>query len=76
MPLTDSLEKPPAAGHGAGPIAAFSNSNARLPEHFFARLSPTPVAKPHLLRQGDRSSPHCFPLTAMTHMRGWKTSWA
>src|SRR5207244_6956895 len=26
-------------------IASFSNSYARLPEHFFARLDPTPVAK-------------------------------
>jgi hypothetical protein len=43
MPLTDSMEKPPAAERTASPIAVFSNSYARLPEHFFARLSPTPV---------------------------------
>jgi len=30
-------------------IASFSNSYARLPEHFFARLDPTPVAKPGLI---------------------------
>lgn len=29
---------------------AFDNSYARLPEHFFARLSPTPVAAPSLVR--------------------------
>ena len=45
MPLTDSMEKPPAAERTAGPIAVFSNSYARLPEHFFARRSPTAVAK-------------------------------
>ena len=50
MPLTDSLEKPLAAERTAGPIAVFSNSYARLPEHFFARLSPTPVAKPRLIK--------------------------
>src|ERR1700722_8669249 len=33
----------------AGAIASFSNSYSRLPEHFFARLDPTPVAKPRLI---------------------------
>jgi serine/tyrosine/threonine adenylyltransferase len=50
MPLTDSMEKPLAAERTAGPLAVFSNSYARLPEHFFARLSPTPVAKPRLIK--------------------------
>ena len=50
MPLTDSMEKPPAAERRAGPIAVFSNSYARLPEHFFARRSPTAVAKPRLIK--------------------------
>jgi serine/tyrosine/threonine adenylyltransferase len=50
MPPTESMEKPPTAGRAAGPIAVFSNSYARLPEHFFARLAPTPVAKPHLIK--------------------------
>jgi uncharacterized protein YdiU (UPF0061 family) len=50
MPLTDSIEKPLAAEHTAGPIAVFSNSYARLPEHFFAQLSPTPLAKPRLIK--------------------------
>src|SRR5271169_5270600 len=50
MPLTDSMEKPLAAERTGGPIAVFSNSYARLPEHFFARLSPTPVAKPRLIK--------------------------
>ena len=38
MPPTDAMEKPPTAERAAGPIAVFSNSYARLPEHFFARL--------------------------------------
>ena len=50
MQLTDSMEKPPAAERTGRPIAVFSNSYARLPEHFFARLSPTPVAKAHLIK--------------------------
>jgi len=50
MPLTDSMEEPSALDCAAGPIAVFSNSYARLPGHFFARISPTPVAKPRLIR--------------------------
>ena len=50
MPLTDSMEKPPAAERTVGPIAVFYNTYARLPEHFFARRSPTPVAKAHLIK--------------------------
>jgi serine/tyrosine/threonine adenylyltransferase len=50
MPLTDSMEKPPAAERTGGPMAVFTHSYARLPEHFFVRLSPTPVAKPHLIK--------------------------
>lgn len=30
--------------------ASISNSYARLPEHFFARLEPTPVSKPRLIQ--------------------------
>jgi serine/tyrosine/threonine adenylyltransferase len=47
MPLSESIEKPMIA---ESPIAVFSNTYARLPERFFARLSPTPVAKPHLIK--------------------------
>ena len=50
MPLNDAIEKPPAAKRMGGEIAVFSNSYARLPEHFFARLSPTTVAKPRLIK--------------------------
>ena len=31
-------------------LFGFHNSYARLPEHFFARLSPTPVSDPRLVR--------------------------
>jgi uncharacterized protein YdiU (UPF0061 family) len=50
MPLSESIEKPPIADRAGSPIAIFANSYARLPEHFFARLYPTPVAKPHLIK--------------------------
>src|SRR5208283_913464 len=50
MRPTDSLEEPPTVECTAGPIAVFSNSYARLPEHFFARLDPTPAPKPHLIK--------------------------
>ena len=50
MSPTSSMEKPAAVERTAGPIAVFSNSYARLPEHFFARLAPTPVPKPHLIK--------------------------
>ena len=49
----DSMERPSTAGRTSGLIASFSNSYARLPEHFFARLSPTPVAKPRLIKFND-----------------------
>jgi serine/tyrosine/threonine adenylyltransferase len=49
MPLTNSIDEPLAAERTGGSIAVFSNSYARLPEHFFARLSPTAVAKPRLI---------------------------
>ena len=39
MPLTDAMEKAATAERTAGPIAVFSNSYARLPDRFFARLA-------------------------------------
>ena len=50
MPPTDSIDMPATVERTAGPIAVFSNSYARLPEHFFARLAPTPSSKPHLIK--------------------------
>jgi len=43
----------PAAQETLLPIASFSNSFARLPERFFARQAPTPVASPHLIKFND-----------------------
>ena len=47
MPQSNQLKSPRIAEHT---IAVFSNSYARLPEHFFVRLYPTPVAEPHLIK--------------------------
>jgi uncharacterized protein YdiU (UPF0061 family) len=53
MPLGEPLEKPTIGERVSGPIAVFSNTYARLPEHFFVRLSPTPVARPRLIKFND-----------------------
>src|SRR5260370_15397329 len=37
---------------------AFDNSYARLPERFFARLAPTPVPAPRLIRLNDDLARH------------------
>ncbi len=50
MPLTDSIEKAATVERLGRPIAVFSNSYARLPERFFARLAPTPAPKPRLIK--------------------------
>jgi uncharacterized protein YdiU (UPF0061 family) len=50
MPLSELIEGPLLAQGADRPIAVFSNTYARLPEHFFARLSPTPVEKPRLIK--------------------------
>ncbi len=44
------MEKPAAVERTGRPIAIFSNSYAGLPERFFARLAPTPVPKPRLIK--------------------------
>src|SRR5450432_2170361 len=53
----DPVEKPLTAGRMPDLIASFSNSYARLPEHFFARLAPTPVARPRLIKFNDSLAP-------------------
>jgi uncharacterized protein YdiU (UPF0061 family) len=40
----------PAVDAAIAPMFAFDNSYARLPEHFYARVLPTPVAAPGILR--------------------------
>ena len=39
-------------------VFPFDNSYARLPERFFARLPPTPVAAPRLIRLNDKLARH------------------
>jgi serine/tyrosine/threonine adenylyltransferase len=39
-------------------LLAFDNSYARLPDRFFARLSPTPVAAPRLVRLNEALARH------------------
>jgi uncharacterized protein YdiU (UPF0061 family) len=43
-------ESPPSGG---GPAFAFDNSYVRLPERFYARLDPTPVSAPRLLKLNE-----------------------
>ena len=50
MPPTKSIEEPANIVRLSRPVAVFSNSYARLPEHFFARLAPTPAQKPRLIK--------------------------
>src|SRR5256885_10181923 len=38
---------------GGAPRFAFDNSYARLPERFYARLDPTPVAQPRLIKVNE-----------------------
>src|ERR1700682_6363161 len=39
-------------------LFAFDNSYARLPDRFFARLPPTPVAAPRLVRLNEKLARH------------------
>ena len=39
-------------------LLAFDNSYARLPDRFFARLLPTPVAAPRLVRLNEKLAWH------------------
>ncbi len=42
----------------SAPIFGFDNSYARLPEHFFARLAPTPVSDPRLVKINESLANH------------------
>lgn len=52
----DTLDLPPSATQPASATSGeeirfgFDNTYARLPEHFYARLEPTPVAVPRLVK--------------------------
>ena len=47
MPLTPTTAMPPHASAYGGP---FDTSYARLPQRLYARLTPTPVRRPHLVK--------------------------
>src|SRR5882757_7891022 len=44
------LHEPPASRAGGALSLPFDNSYARLPERFYVRLAPTPVAEPRLVK--------------------------
>jgi uncharacterized protein YdiU (UPF0061 family) len=48
VPLNGSPLSPAVTGQQV--CFAFDNTYARLPEHFYARLDPTPVAAPHIVK--------------------------
>ncbi|HXZ17572.1 MAG TPA: protein adenylyltransferase SelO family protein, partial [Roseiarcus sp.] len=47
------METPPTVDRTANPVIVFSNSYARLPQHFFARVDPAPAPKPRLIAFND-----------------------
>jgi uncharacterized protein YdiU (UPF0061 family) len=49
-PDAPAIASPAALGADDAVRFAFENSYARLPEHFYARLDPTPVAAPRLVK--------------------------
>jgi uncharacterized protein YdiU (UPF0061 family) len=49
--MTSPIAPPARTGSASESISfGFENSYARLPEHFYARLNPTPVAAPQLIK--------------------------
>jgi len=54
---THAPESPGIHGLDAPPFA-FDNSYARLPARFFARLAPTPVPAPRLVRLNETLARH------------------
>ena len=55
MPSVETLM---TANTEAVDLFAFDNSYARLPDQFFARLHPTPVAAPRLVRLNEKLARH------------------
>ena len=54
---------------------AFDNSYARLPDRFFARLRPTPVAAPRLVRLNKKLAWHLGSIReSLPHRRVWRSS--
>jgi serine/tyrosine/threonine adenylyltransferase len=54
MPCPPAKERPLPAQTGTAPLFAFDNSYARLPACFYARLPPTPVAAPRVVRLNEK----------------------
>ncbi len=48
------MSSPERAPSTEAPLFAFDNSHARLPERFYARLPPTPVKAPRLIKVNER----------------------
>src|ERR1019366_7593430 len=48
-----STTQPAFASSGEEVRFGFDNTYARLPEHFYARLNPTPVAAPRLVKVNE-----------------------
>ena len=55
---TPSAETSMMANTEAVDLFAFDNSYARLPDRFFARLRPIPVATPRLVRLNEKLARH------------------
>ena len=50
LDIHQGTAQPPFLSSGHEIRFGFDNTYARLPEHFFARLNPTPVAAPRLVK--------------------------
>jgi uncharacterized protein YdiU (UPF0061 family) len=55
--LSTMLDAPQADAFGT-PVLPFDNSYSRLPDRFFARLAPTPVKEPKLIKVNERLACH------------------
>ena len=69
---TPSAETPMTANTEAVDLFAFDNSYARLPDRFSARLHPTPVATPRLVRLNQKLASSIQ--GSLPHRRVWRSS--
>ena len=72
MTLPDAPAIAPAASSDGGNAVrfGFENTYARLPEHFYARVDPTPVATPRLIRLNGELA-RKLGMSASTTHRSW-----
>jgi uncharacterized protein YdiU (UPF0061 family) len=66
------MEKPPTVERTGRPIAVFSNSYARLPERFFARLAPTPATKPRLIKFNESLASELGSMRKASNRTRWR----